>query len=120
MYEAMSGGFARDLARASLLFRVVPRVLLDTVNSSMMRLRGLSFSFSYVNKGYEALEFCGARVTGVIHTPRVAITPGVGVYFSQFNGCISFTFAFLEGMLSQEEANSFMYRMNEVLLKEPA
>ncbi len=119
MYDAMSGGFAQDLAQASLLLRVVPRVLLDMVQRSLMRLRGLSFSFSYVNKGYDALEFCGAQVTGIIHTPRVAIEPGVGIFFTQFNGCISITFAFLEGILSEQEADSFMDRIRTLLLKEP-
>ncbi|MBF0384418.1 MAG: hypothetical protein HQL27_00965 [Candidatus Omnitrophica bacterium] len=117
MYDAMSGGFAQDLAKASLLFRVVPRVFLDTVHRSLMRFRGLSFSFSYVNKGYDALEFCGAQVTAVIHTPRVAIDPGVGIFFTQFNGCISLTFAFLEDILSEEEANLFMDRVQTVLLE---
>lgn len=117
MYEAMSGGFAQDLAQASLLLRVVPRVFLDRVQRSLMRLGGLSFSFSYVNKGYEDLEFCGAKVTGVIHTPRVAINPGVGIFFTQFNGCISLTFAFLEGMLSEQGANLFIDRARAALLE---
>lgn len=119
MYDEMSGGFAQDLAKASLLFRVVPQPLLDTVHRSLMRTQDLSLSFSYVNKGYDALEFCGAQVTGVIHTPRVAINPGVGVFFTQFNGCISLTFAFLEGILSEQEASSFIFRMRALLLEAP-
>lgn len=117
MYEAMSGSFAQDFTQANLLLRIVPRVFLDAVQQSLMRLRGLSFSFSYVNKGYDAPDFCGAQVTSVIHTPRVAITPGVGIFFTQFNGCISLTFAFLEGILPEQEANFFMDRMSVVLLK---
>ncbi|MBF0387219.1 MAG: hypothetical protein HQL20_05115 [Candidatus Omnitrophica bacterium] len=118
MYEAMSGGFAQDLAQASLLLRAVPKMFLDTVQRALMRLKGLSFSFSYVNKGYDALEFCGAQVTGVIHTPRVAITPGVGIFFTQFNGNISITFAFLEGILSEQDADSFIGRLQSVLSDE--
>jgi hypothetical protein len=120
MYDAMSGGFAQDLAQASMLLRIVPKGLLGTINRYLMHLRDLSFSFSYVNKGYEALEFCGAQVAGVVHTPRVAITPGVGVYFTQFQGCIAFTFAFLEGIVSEQQANRFMEKMNEVLFNAPA
>jgi len=120
MYDEMSSGFAQDLVQASMLFRIVPRSLLDKVHKFIMRVPGLSFSFSYVNKGYSALEFCGAQVTGVIHTPRVAITPGVGVFFTQFNGCISLTFAFLEGIVSEQEENLFMDRMKTMLLEKPA
>ena len=116
MYEAMSGGFAQDLAQANLLLRAVPKMFLDTVHRSLMRLKGLSFSFSYVNKGYDALEFCGAQVTGVTHTPRVAITPGVGIFFTQFNGSISLTFAFLEGILSEQEASCFIDNIQSTLL----
>ena len=119
MYDEMSGGFAQDLAKASLLFRVVPQPLLDTVHRSLMRTQDLSLSFSYVNKGYDALEFCGAQVTGVIHTPPSGDKPGVGVFFTQFNGCISLTFAFLEGILSEQEASSFIFRMRALLLEAP-
>ncbi|MFH0753950.1 MAG: hypothetical protein V2A70_05235 [Candidatus Omnitrophota bacterium] len=108
MYEAMSGGFAQDLAQATLLLRVVPSFLTDTVQRALLRVKGLTFSFSYVNKGYEGVEFSGAQVKGVVHTPRVAVTPGVGIFFTQFNGCISLTFSFLEGLVTEQAADLFI------------
>jgi hypothetical protein len=120
MYEAMSNGFAKDLAQATLLLRVVPKMFLGAVQRALMRLKGLSFSFSYVNKGYGVLEFCGAQVTGVIHTPRVAISPGIGIFFTQFNGSISVTFAYLDGILSEQDASFFMDKIGATLLMSDA
>jgi hypothetical protein len=116
MYEAMSGGFAQDLAQASLLLRAVPLALCNTVQQKLLRIKGLSFSFSYVNKGYESSDFCGAKVSGVAHTPRLAVDPGVGIFFTQFNGNISMTFSFCEGVVSNEDANKFMAKVQQALL----
>ncbi|MBF0593868.1 MAG: hypothetical protein HQL22_02745 [Candidatus Omnitrophica bacterium] len=116
MYEVMSGGFAQDLAQATLLLRALPQALLDPVQRRLMHVKGLSFSFSYVNKGYEGGEFCGAGVNGVIHTPRVAITPGIGIFFTQYNGSISLTFATLEGLVSDQEAIAFIEKMRMTLV----
>jgi hypothetical protein len=119
MYDAMAGGFAQDLAQVSFLLRIVPRSLLNRVQGALIRSSGLSFSFSYVNKSYDGVEFCGARVLDVIHTPRVPMNPGIGIYFTQFQGCLSLSFAFLEGMLSEQDADVFMEKARAALLQKP-
>jgi len=40
----------------------------------------------------------------------VAITPGVGIFFTQFNGCISLTFASWKGSYLSKKANLFIDR----------
>jgi len=90
MYEAMSSGFAQDLAQRTCSFALFRGCFLDKVYRSLMRLRHLSFAFSYVNKGYDALIFV-ALGSWVLSIPSGAITPGVGIFFTQFNGCISLT-----------------------------
>ncbi len=115
MHEEMSSGFAQDLERA---FLFVPRWIMRSVITSRKRVPRCSFMFSYVNKGYGAFEFCGAKVQSVVHTPRLEASLGVGVFFTQFNGHISLTFVFLDGMFPGREAALFISRVREVLLEE--
>ena len=117
MYDAMASGFATDLAQASYLFRIVPLSILDRINRSMMRAAGgMSFVFSYVNKGYAGRTFCDAGIQEVIHTPRVAINPGIGIFFTQFDGKISLTLSFLDGLLTPEEADRYVESLRVLLV----
>lgn len=119
MYEAMSGGFAQDVAQANSLLRIVPRRYLARVQDLLRHGRRQTLSFSYVNKGYESRDFCGARVTKILHTPRVPIDPGIGLYFSQYNGCYSFTLAYLKTMLSAPQADALKATLEDLLVRLP-
>jgi len=42
----------------------------------------------------------------MFHLPRVPNPPGVGIFFNQFKGVLNITLSYLEGVLSEEEADS--------------
>ena len=118
IYNEMSGGFAKDLEQASLLLRIVPLPVLKGAMRFFMRKQTVSFAFSYVVNSSGIRDFCGSTLEEIIHTPRLALESGIGVFFTQFAGNISVTFSFLRGLISEIDADRFMMLLEERLLTE--
>ncbi len=116
MYNEMSSGFTNDLEQASLLLRIVPLPILDGIIRVFMRKQAVSFAFSYVNNSSGIRDFCGSPLEEIIHTPRVALESGIGVFFTQFAGNISVTLSFFEDMITGKDADRFMVQLEQRLL----
>lgn len=113
IYDAMAEGFMRDIAQAARLLRVLPKFKTDQALQSAAQN---TFIFSFVNRDIQLNEFCGAKIDGVIHTPRLAVSHGVGVFFSQSDDRFAVTLVFMEGVVSDVEADIFIEKLKNVLL----
>ncbi len=116
VYSEMSSGSTYDLEQASLLLRIAPLVILQGIIGSFMRKQAVSFAFSYVNNSSGIRDFCGSPLEEMIHTPRMALMSGIGVFFTQFAGNISVTLSFLKGLIKEKDAEQFMAQLEERLL----
>ena len=115
MYNEMSSGFTNDLEQANLLLRIVPLPIFKGVIRFFMRKQAVSFAFSYVNNSSSIRNFCGSPLEEVIHTPRVALESGIGVFFTQFADKISVTLSFFEDMITGKDADRFMVQLEKRL-----
>ena len=116
MYDQVKSGLLKDLKDASLLMRILPLSILGRLMHAPLKGEIASFCFSYVGEtAYEASEFLGQKVLNIFHMPRPPVPPGLGVFFNQFQGKLSATISYIEGILSEEEikaiAENLRFRM---------
>lgn len=106
MYDQIKSGFPADLARASLLMRIAPLPLLGRLLYLPMEGKMASFAFAHLGRsGYHGATFMGRAVENLFHMPRVPVPPGIGFFCNSFNGRLNLTMAYLDGLLSEAEAD---------------
>ena len=104
MYEQVKMGLPEAIKEASFLIRIAPLPLVDFFVRVMTKGEAASFAFSFVGESVLNLDtFCGARVSNLLHLPRVPLPPGLGIFFNQFQGKLNATFSSVEGLLSESE-----------------
>jgi hypothetical protein len=75
-----------------------------------------SFCFSYLGKGPSlSNSFMGADIVNILHMPRVPVPPGLGIFFTYFNGRLNMVLSSLEGLIGDEDILRFEKRMRESL-----
>ncbi len=62
-------------------------------------------------------EFLGSRILDFSHVPAVAAPPGIGVFFYRFGDALKCTIVYVEGMLSEEDAEMFAEGLKSLLLR---
>jgi hypothetical protein len=104
MYDQVKSGFPRDLATASLLTRIVPLSVLARLLYLPMKGKIATFAFSHLGRSsYQSGEFMGSPVENIWHMPRVPAQPGLGFFSSLYDGRLSLTISWLDGLLADEE-----------------
>lgn len=107
MYEQVQSGLPRDLGEASQLMRIAPLWLLRILMRLPLKGQLASFCFASVGEAaYDSQEFMGLDVRNMFHMPRLPVPPGLGVFLSQFRGRLNVVLSYLEGILTEEEADS--------------
>ncbi|MFH0985019.1 MAG: hypothetical protein V1882_05730 [Candidatus Omnitrophota bacterium] len=106
LYEQMKHKTPWLLQQASMLMRILPLPLFERMLQSFLRKLPPSFSFSSMGETvFKADRFMDKKILNIRHLPRIPNPPGVGVFFTQFQGKLNVVLSYLEGMLSDEEAN---------------
>jgi len=106
MYAQVKAGLPEAIKRASFLLRIAPLPLVNFFLKFLSQKNFSSFVFSFVNSVYNSKGFMEQAVRNMFHLPRVPNPPGVGIFFNQFKGVLNITLSYLEGVLSEEEADS--------------
>jgi hypothetical protein len=105
MYEQVKAAFPAALDEASMLMRILPHGMLSRILLRPRRGEVASFGFSCVGRGgYTHRDFMGAGVMNLIHMPMVPIPPGVGFVVNQFGPRMNAVLSYVDGLLSDEEA----------------
>lgn len=106
MYEQIKSGFPADLARASLLMRIAPLSLLGKLLYLPLEGKMASFAFAHLGRsGFAGADFMGRPVDNLFHMPRVPVPPGIGFFCNSFHGRLNLTMAYLDGLLTEAEAD---------------
>ena len=117
MYEQVRDQTPRHFAEASKLMRILAVPALGALQEPLFRGKTGSFCFSYVGSGDFAEErFLGARTVNLVHMPRVAVAPGIGLFFTRFRGRLNATLSYLEGTLGDDDAARVMEALRQVLV----
>ncbi len=80
----------------------------------MLKIRLMlgSLSFSCVgNSAYGSDTFLGAKVINLFHMPRVPTPPGFGFFFNEFDSRLNMVFSYVDGMMTDDEANDLVGRV---------
>ena len=86
--------------------RIVPLPILAKLIPSFFRGVIGTFSFSCVGEtAYGLKHFMQRKVLNLFHMPRVPIEPGLGIFFNQFQGKLNLIFSYLDGVLTEQEAD---------------
>jgi NRPS condensation-like uncharacterized protein len=104
MYDQVKSGFPRDLARSSLLTRIVPLSVLARLLYLPMKGRIASFAFSHLGKSsYQSNTFMGSTIENIFHMPRIPAQPGLGFFSSLYDGRLNLVISWLDGILNDGE-----------------
>lgn len=106
MYDQIKSGFPGDLAKASLLMRIAPLPLLGRMLYLPLEGKMATFAFAHLGRsGFTASEFMGSRVENLFHMPRVPLPPGIGFFSNSCHGRLNLVMAYLDGLISDAEAD---------------
>jgi hypothetical protein len=109
MYEQVKSGFPGNLRETCFLMRIAPLPLMGWVMRAYLKGRLASFCFSHVSESaYSSTRLMDWRVRNLFHMPRVPAPPGVGIFFNRRQGRLNATLSYLEGLMSEEEADGLM------------
>ena len=116
LYSQVSQRISYHIEQASLLMRIAPLSLLSKLIKIPLRGELASYSFSYIaDSGYSESSFIGVDVENIHHMPRVPILPGVGIFFTRFNGKINLIISYFQGVLFDQEAEDLVNALSEDL-----
>jgi hypothetical protein len=111
MYNQSKLGLQRDIWDVTMLMRIAPARLLAKIMLKIPLMLG-SFSFSCVGSAaYGSDTFMGAKVVNLFHMPRVPTPPGYGFFFNEFASGLNVVFSYIDGMLTEDEANELVGRV---------
>jgi len=116
IYDQVKSELPRNFQEASLLMRILPLPILSNIMRLYLKGQIASFSFSYVGESaYKSSSFMGKNILNIFHMPRVPVPPGIGIFFHQFQNKLNVVLSFLEGILSDEEANELIHTLQSRL-----
>lgn len=116
MFEQVKSGLPRDLSNASALMRIFPRSLLSKIMYLPFGGQVGSVVFAYLGESrLRSFEFLGEKIVDHFHTPRVTTPPGLGFFFSLFNGRLNMVITYLDGLLTEEDVLSLEHGIVESL-----
>lgn len=109
LYEMVKSDFSATLKETAYLMRIFPLPLLSRMMGFHFKGEIASFCFSYVGESaYTRDEFLGAHVRNIIHTPRVPVPPGLGLFFTQHRGRLNAVLTYVEGIFEERDADEIM------------
>ena len=116
LYDQVKSELPRNFQEASLLMRILPLPILSNIMRLYLKGQIASFSFSYVGESaYKSSSFMGKKILNILHMPRVPVPPGIGIFFHQSQNKLNGVLSFLEGILSDEEANELIHTLQSRL-----
>lgn len=116
LYDQVKSELLRNFQEASLLMRILPLPVLSNIMRLYLKGQIASFSFSNVGESaYRSSSFMGKKILNILHMPRVPVPPGLGIFFHQFQNKLNVVLSFLEGILSDEEANELIHTLQSRL-----
>jgi NRPS condensation-like uncharacterized protein len=116
LYDQVKSGLPADIAEACMLTRIAPMSLMKKIFRIPFKGKIASFCFSYLGKGPSlSNSFMGADIVNILHMPRVPVPPGLGIFFTYFNGRLNMVLSSLEGLIGDEDILRFEKRMRESL-----
>ena len=116
LYSQVKSRLPQDIEEASALMRIAPLPILSHLMRLHLKGQIASFCFSYVGESaYIYPRFMRNNVCNIFHMPRVPVPPGLGVFFHQSHGKLNGVFSYTEGMLSDDEVNTMINRMESLL-----
>jgi hypothetical protein len=116
-YEQVKAGIQESIMAASNLMRILPLRMLAPLMLLPFHGNMSSFGFSILKSRLHSMDIGGARVTNLLHLPRIPVPPGLGFIVNQFNGRINFVLAYVEGLLSDAQADSMAADLERRLLE---
>ncbi|MBI4847356.1 MAG: hypothetical protein HY808_02080 [Nitrospirae bacterium] len=117
MYEQVKAGIPRDIIEASHLTRIAPLSFLEKIIDGPLKGKLATFIFSHVSKNPLSPDMMGAKIENVFHMPRVPVPPGLGFFSNYFNGRLNLVISYLDGIISDEEANMLERFITEKMLE---
>ncbi len=120
MYEQVKAGIPRDIMEASHLTRIAPLKFLKKIIDVPLKGKIATFIFSHVRKNLLSPEIMGAGIENVFHMPRVPVPPGLGFFSNYFNGRLNLAISYLDGLISDEEANMLEKNIREMMIEVPS
>ncbi|MBW2738284.1 MAG: hypothetical protein JRE64_05420 [Deltaproteobacteria bacterium] len=116
LYDQVKSELPRNFQEASLLMRILPLPILSNIMRVYLKGQIASFSFSNVGESaYKSSSFMGKKILNILHMPRVPVPPGLGIFFHQFQNKLNVVLSFLEGILSDKEANELIHTLQSRL-----
>ena len=116
LYDQVKSKLPRNFQEASLLMRILPLPILSNIMRLYLKGQIASFSFSYVGESaYRSSSFMGKKILNILHMPRVPVPPGIGIFFHRSQNKLNAVLSFLEGILSDEEANELIHTLQSRL-----
>ena len=119
MYAQVQKRVAYHLANVGMLMRILPAPWLGRLMTLPLGGRLGSMSFALVGReGYTSETFMGVPVEQSFHMPRVPVPPGLGVFFTRYRQKLTLVFSYLDGMLDESAAATFVNEIDAELRRE--
>lgn len=116
MYDQIKTGVPRDIMEASHLTRIAPLSFFKKIIDGPLKGKIATFIFSHVSKNPLSPELMGAKIEDVFHMPRVPVPPGLGFFSNYFNGRLNMVISYLDGLMSDDEADVLERTIAEAML----
>jgi len=105
-----------NLAQAASLMRIAPLSVVAGLLDRFTAGDCVAFAFSYLgDSAYQQKTFCGCEVTNIFHLPIIPLKPGVGIFFTRFQGRLNLTVSHAKGAMSQAQANALVQEIRNNL-----
>jgi hypothetical protein len=109
MYEQARTGLARHLLDASLLMRIAPLPVMNSLLKFYLKEKIASFCFSFLgDTGHMPTHFMGKKVRRSHHMMRIPIPPGLGVFFRHSHGRLDTCLSYAQGLLTEAEVDTVL------------
>lgn len=116
LYEQVKNKLPEALSESSMLIRIVPRSVLSYGFEAFTPTPMPTFVFGFLGESaYQSDEFAGLEVLNMFHLPRIPPSPGLGIFFSQYRSRLAMTLSYIEGTVSEEEAEDLILTVAEQL-----
>jgi len=104
MYEHVKSGFPKDLAKASLLTRIIPLKTFGRIFKIPVSGKIATFAYSHLGKSrFESPAFMGENIDNLFHMPRVPAPPGIGFFTNIYKNRLNLVISYLDKLLSEDE-----------------
>ncbi|MBI4838381.1 MAG: hypothetical protein HY806_04420 [Nitrospirae bacterium] len=117
MYEQVKAGLPLDIMEASHLTRIAPLAFLKKIIDTPLNGKLATFIFSHLGKSPLSPEIMGAKIENIFQMPRVPAPPGLGFFSNYHNGRLNMVISYLDGLISEDEAEVMEHQIKEGLIK---